>query len=122
MKFDKLANTYLKVLSEGYDDYDLDDEGRVKPFSTARHLKGPFSLYWKDEEYGKSRKWFKANTLGELIDQVNKYNTPGNERCLDENKPHGFESEADLIEFCQPESSNFIIVDGAGKPVTTEIL
>ena len=117
MKFDKLVN---KILNEAYSDYDLDPEGRVKPYPTTNLVKGPFTLVWKDEEYGKSRVWYKANSLNELVNKVNKDNMSlENAKCVWEE--HEFQSQMDLIEFCQPETSNFIILDGNNKPVGTEI-
>jgi len=118
--FKKANPNYKKKVSENYHDNDFDERGRVRSFPTTKLLKGPFSLHWKDKEYSKTRKWYTANSLLELVNRVNKANLAADAKSIDEGRV--FESIMDLIEFCQPENSPFFITDGVGKLVTTEIL
>jgi hypothetical protein len=96
MKFDKLTEAYLRVLTETH------NEG--------------YSLYWKDEEYKRTRKWYTASTLEELLQQVNHDNLTGNFEygMVDEN--HEFKSVQELLDFCS--HSDFIITGPNGNIIS----
>lgn len=96
MKFDKLAEAYLKVLTEKYN-------------------KG-YSLYWKDEEHKRTRKWYTASTLEELLQQVNHDNLTGDFEYGMVYEDREFKSVQELLDFCR--HSDFLITDPAGNVIS----
>jgi hypothetical protein len=77
---------------------------------------GPFSLYYKDPEIGKTRKFYTANTLEDLVKKVNKGNTGMYYSLPVVDEEHVFQSVEELLDYCS--NSDFIITDGTGELVS----
>jgi len=100
MKFDRLANSYMRLFTENHD---------ASPM-------GPFSLYWKNEEQDdKANKWYTANTLKNLLQQVNQDNLTGDFEYGMVDEDREFMSVQELLDYC--DNSSFFITDGQDKIV-----
>jgi hypothetical protein len=75
---------------------------------------GPFTLYWiNSESDDRAEKWYTANTLKDLLRQVNQDNLTGVFEYGMVNEDHEFMDVQELLDFC--DNSDFLITDGKDK-------
>jgi hypothetical protein len=71
---------------------------------------GPFSLYWKNEETEREEKWYTANTLKDLLRQINQDNLSGVFEHGMVNEDREFSNVKELFDYVN--WSDFFITDG----------
>ena len=77
---------------------------------------GPFTLYYKDPESQKTKKWYVSRTLEDLVKKINKGNTGMYYSLPVVDEEHVFQSVEELLDFVS--NSDFLIKDGSGDIVT----